>query len=104
MSFTAGFSKVASVAQSLSNAGKQTVKEVLTLKGLRDSAGSLKRGYKGRYKDLLKTKSGLHDLGKAAIESAPSLAVAGAYGAAASKSYKAMKDANSNTYDHSYAY
>lgn len=99
MSFAEGFQKTATIAHSLSSTGKQTVKEVLTLKGLRDSVGGLRRGYKGKYKDLIKTKAGLNDLGKAAIESAPSLAVAGAYGVAAKKSYNSMKDANSTTYD-----
>lgn len=100
MSFVSGFFKVAGVGAGLRHAGNQTVKEVLSLKGLREAGNDIRRGYKGKYKDLFKTPRGRADLGEAVTKSLPSAVAATGYGIAAKKSYDAMDSASKNNYDY----
>lgn len=91
MSFTSGFVKIAGLMDGLKAAGNETIKDALSLKGARDAFKGIREKYKGKMKDLVKTKAGASDLASAAAKSLPSAAAATLYAGAAKKLYKAIK-------------
>ena len=86
----------------LADAGKQTVHDVLTLKGMRDASSHVAKNYSGKMKDLVKTPEGRKTLRNAVGKSLPSAVALGAYGAIGKKMYNKMKSENQNQYDQQY--
>jgi hypothetical protein len=87
MSFANGFLKTAGFGDGVRAAGSQTVKDVLKLKGLRDSITEISKSHSGKMKQLLTTPAGRDALYEAAAKSAPSLAAATVYGVTGKKVY-----------------
>ena len=94
MSFSSGFR----------DAAKETIGDALKLKGLRDSAGEIKKMYHGRYKDLLNTPMGRGHLSKAIVKSAPSAAALTAYGIAGKKIIDKMNEPSAQDLYQQYQY
>lgn len=102
MSFVGGFEKVAGLMAGLHAAGKETVHEALTLKGMRDTASYLGKRYKGKLKDLVTTSAGRSELAEGVAKALPSAVAAGAYLKGAKSIYNKAKENNSTTYDQQY--
>lgn len=102
MSFSEGFIKTSGLLSGLSQAGKETIQDALTLKGLRDSIKDIRGGYKGRMADLIKTQPGRDHLGTAIGKSLPSAAALTGYGLAAKKIKDKVDQASRNSYDQQY--
>lgn len=106
MSFVGGFLKVAGTIEGLTRgvraAGGETIKDALTMKGLRASVKDLHSRYKGKGKELLTTHLGRGDLAEAVGKSLPSVAAGGLYAAAAKKSLDTLKRDSQNQYDTTY--
>lgn len=107
MSFTSGFEKIAGYSEALGGAGKgllhglkdagsETIKDALKLKGAREAA----KTFKGKtVKEVFQTAEGGKTLGHAIGKSLPSAAAGALYTAGAVKAYKKLKSDTSNSYD-----
>ena len=102
MSFSTGFTKIAGLERGLAAAGKETIKDALKMKGMREAVHDIKGSYKWKVKDLFKTPEGRKDLGYAVGKSLPSAAAGTLYAGAGLKAYKAMKSKNQTAYDQQY--
>ena len=102
MSFKLGFEKIAGIGEGLKAAGKETIHEALTLKGMRNAVSDIKNKYKGKMQDLVKTPQGRQHLGEAVAKSLPSAVVGAGYAKGAKMIYNKAKSDNSTQYDQYY--
>ena len=93
MSFKSGFEKIStSLSTGLTEAAKQTVGDVMKLKGLRESISDTRKAYKGKYKDLLNTGVGRAHLSHQIGKSLPSAVVGAGYASIGKKVIKKMNE------------